>query len=57
MLDAIEASGSIASLATMGQVEVLTGPASAGDATGFEAAADGIRSLGFELAGSDGGDR
>jgi predicted nucleic acid-binding protein len=49
VLDEVEASGLSASMATIGQVEALTGAARMGDATGFEVAADAIQSLGLEI--------
>jgi predicted nucleic acid-binding protein len=49
VLDAIEARRLTASMATVGQVEVLTGPARTGDASAFEQAADELRSLGVAL--------
>lgn len=45
LLDAIEAGGGIALLATIGLVEILAGPARADDGARFEAAADELRSI------------
>lgn len=49
VVDAIDAHAMEASLATVGHVEILTGPARFGDATTFERAADGLRSLGLQI--------
>ncbi len=49
VLDAIGAHGVRASMATIGQIEVLSGPARTGDAASFEQAADEIKGLGLEL--------
>ncbi|OGO55635.1 MAG: hypothetical protein A2V85_12735 [Chloroflexi bacterium RBG_16_72_14] len=49
VIDAIDQGAIRASLATVGQVEVLTGPARAGDAAAFELTAAAIRDVGLEL--------
>jgi predicted nucleic acid-binding protein len=49
VLDAVDGGSLRASIATIGQVEILAGPAGAGDATTFELTADEIRSTGMEL--------
>jgi predicted nucleic acid-binding protein len=45
LVDAIEAGSNEAVLSTVGLVEILTGPARAGDAAGFELTADVLRDL------------
>lgn len=49
VVDAIEQHGLLASMATLGQVEILTGSARAGDRVGFELVADEIRSMGLRF--------
>jgi predicted nucleic acid-binding protein len=49
VVDAIESGAIAGSLATVGQLEVLTGPARVGDAAMFEQTADEVRSLGLQL--------
>ncbi|HEY6569503.1 MAG TPA: type II toxin-antitoxin system VapC family toxin [Candidatus Limnocylindrales bacterium] len=51
VIDAINQHQIGASLATVGQVEILTGPARSGDATTFERMADELRSLDLRLVG------
>ena len=45
LVDAIEAGANEAVLSTVGLVEILAGPARAGDAAGFELTADALRDL------------
>jgi predicted nucleic acid-binding protein len=49
VIDSIEAGDITGSMATFGQVEILTGPARVGNASVFERSADEIRSLGLRL--------
>jgi predicted nucleic acid-binding protein len=49
VVDAIDGGALAASMATVGQVEILAGPARIGDAGVFERTADEIRSLGITL--------
>jgi predicted nucleic acid-binding protein len=49
LIDAIEPSDLHASMATLGQTEVLAGPARTGDASAFELTAAAIRDIGLEL--------
>lgn len=49
LVDSIDASGLSASIATIGQVEVLTGPARTGDGAAFELTAAAIRDIGLDL--------
>jgi predicted nucleic acid-binding protein len=49
VVDAIEQHGLLASMATLGQVEILTGSARAGDRVVFELVADEIRSMGLRF--------
>lgn len=49
VIDAIDGGRLRASIATVGQVEILTGPARAGDATTFELTADEVRSTPMRL--------
>jgi predicted nucleic acid-binding protein len=49
VIDAIEEHGMRATMATLGQVEVLTGSARAGDPADFERAAQGVRTVGLHF--------
>ena len=49
LVDALDTSGIRASFATIGQVEVLTGPARTGDGAAFELTAAAIRDIGLDL--------
>ena len=49
MVDALDDGALAASMATIGQVEILAGPARVGDTSIFERTADEIRSLGIAL--------
>jgi predicted nucleic acid-binding protein len=49
VVDAVDSGVLAASMATIGQVEILAGPARIGDAGIFERTADEIRSLGITL--------
>ena len=49
VVDAIGPGGLRASMATIGQVEILAGPARSGDAVAFERTADEIRSVGLDI--------
>ncbi len=49
LVDAIDDRVLAGSMATVGQVEILAGPARIGDATVFERTADEIRSLGLTI--------
>jgi len=49
VVDAVDVGVLAASMATVGQVEILAGPARIGDAGVFERTADEIRSLGITL--------
>lgn len=49
VVDAIDRHEMDASLATVGHVEILAGPARSGDAATFERAADELRSMGLRL--------
>ena len=49
VIDAIEEHELLASMATLGQVEILTGSARSGDRAVFELVADEIRSLGLQF--------
>ena len=49
VVDAVDAGVLAVSMATVGQVEILAGPARIGDAGVFERTADEIRSLGITL--------
>jgi predicted nucleic acid-binding protein len=49
VIDAIDDGVLTASMATVGQVEVLAGPARVGDSAVFERTADELRSLGLRL--------
>ena len=49
VVDSIEMSEVAGSMATLGEVEVLAGPAASGDAGLFERSADEVRSFGLRL--------
>jgi predicted nucleic acid-binding protein len=49
LVDAIESRGVRASMATIGQIEVLAGPARVGDAAIFEQTAEEIGDIGLDL--------
>lgn len=49
VVDALDDGVLAASMATIGQVEILAGPARVGDASAFERTADEMRSLGLRL--------
>jgi predicted nucleic acid-binding protein len=49
VIDAIDGGVLTASMATVGQVEILAGPARVGDSAVFERTADELRSLGLRL--------
>lgn len=51
IVDAIDEHSMPASLATVGQIEILTGPARSGDAMTFEHMAEELRSMSLRLVG------